>query len=179
MVSFNAQAYESYGQEGGTGLNAPVSEYAAFAYGTALNYMLSQKNYFIHMGDTTIVFWTADTDPEYGKLFKETLGQGDGDDINIRQSSLKNWFDAIACRKPLNYDGVEINYSNRFYILGLSPNAARISVRFFYSDTFGNILENVVQHYKDLEIIKPNFEKYDFVPLWILMNELVNKYSID
>ena len=179
LVSFNAQSYESYGQVGGTGLNAPVSEYAAFAYGTALNYMLSQEDYVIHMGDTTIVFWTADAEPEYGKLFKETLGQGDGDDITIRQTSLKNWLDAIACRKPLNYDGVEINYSNKFYILGLSPNAARISVRFFYSDTFGNILKNVMQHYKDLEIIKPSFEKYDFVPLWILMNELVNKNSKD
>lgn len=179
LVSFNAQSYESYGQVGGTGLNAPVSEYAAFAYGTALNYMLNQEDYVIHMGDTTIVFWTADADPEYGRLFKETLGQGDSDDVTIRQASLKNWLDAIACRKPLNYDGIEINYSNKFYILGLSPNAARISVRFFYSDTFGNVLENVMQHYKDLEIIKPSFEKNDFVPLWILMNELVNKNSKD
>ena len=179
LVSFNAQSYESYGQVGGTGLNAPISEYAAFAYGTALNYMLSQENYVTHMGDTTIVFWTGDADSKYGKLFKETLGQDFTEDVSIRQTSLKKWFDAIACKKPLNYEGVEINYSNKFYVLGLAPNAARISVRFFYEDTFGNILENVIQHYKDLEIVKPSFEKYDFVPLWSLMNELVNKNSRD
>lgn len=45
LVSFNGQAYESYGHEDrfktGQGYNAPVSEYAAFAYTSALNALIS------------------------------------------------------------------------------------------------------------------------------------------
>ena len=57
IVSFNARAYESYGRENGQGLNAPVSEYAAFAYTTVLNRLLADSAYRMRLGDATVVYW--------------------------------------------------------------------------------------------------------------------------
>ena len=67
LVSFNADAYESYNTSNKKrqGLNSPVSEYAAFAYGTALNALLADENHKIRLGDTTVVFWAETTSKEY------------------------------------------------------------------------------------------------------------------
>ncbi len=61
LVGFNARAFESYGHDEEQGLNAPVSEYVTFAYTTALNYLLSDRNHHIRLGDTTIVYWADST----------------------------------------------------------------------------------------------------------------------
>ena len=66
-----------------------------------------------------------------------------------------------------------------FYILGLSPNAARLSVRFFLRNTFGGFLENVQHHYDRLEIIRPANDSFDNIPLWKLLDETVNQNSRD
>ena len=47
LVGFNARAFESYGHDEEQGLNAPVSEYATFAYSTALNYLLSDRKHLL------------------------------------------------------------------------------------------------------------------------------------
>jgi CRISPR-associated protein Csd1 len=67
------------------------------------------------------------------------------------------------------------NMQKRFCLLCLSPNAGRISVRFFYTDSFGNILENIIQHYQNLEIIGNS--KYPFIPPWIILSETTVKKS--
>ena len=43
LVSFNAPAFCSYGKE--QNYNAPTSKYAAFAYTTALNHLLSDREH--------------------------------------------------------------------------------------------------------------------------------------
>lgn len=177
LVSFNAPAYESYGQSGSSGLNAPVSNYAAFAYTTALNYLLRQKNYTTHIGDITIVYWAENAEEDYNDVFKAFFDQGDSD--NISQQELGAIVKNIAEGSAVNVNGNELKYNNRFYILGLAPNAARISVSFFMVDTFGNVLKNLAMHYKDLTIIKPSFIKFDYLPLRVLLLETVNKNSKD
>ena len=177
LVSFNAPAYESYGQSGSSGLNAPVSNYAAFAYTTALNYLLRQKNYTAHIGDITIVYWAENAEEDYNDVFKAFFDQGDSD--NISQQELGAIVKNIAEGSAVNVNGNELKYNNRFYILGLAPNAARISVSFFMVDTFGNVLKNLAMHYKDLAIIKPSFIKFDYLPLRVLLLETVNKNSKD
>ena len=57
LVSFNGAAYESYGRVDDQGMNAPVGERAAFAYGAALNYMLREPDYHTRLGSTTVVYW--------------------------------------------------------------------------------------------------------------------------
>ncbi len=80
LVSFNAPAYESYGRSGGQGLNAPVSEYAAFAYGTALNWLLSDWHHHCQVGDTTVVYWAADPNPQFVDLFNTMMGNIEGEE---------------------------------------------------------------------------------------------------
>ena len=66
-----------------------------------------------------------------------------------------------------------------FYVLGLSPNAARLSVRFFLRNTFGGFLRNVQAHHDRLEIVRPAYDKFETLPLWKLLSETVNQNARD
>ncbi len=59
----------------------------------------------------------------------------------------------------------------RFYILGLSPNTSRISIRFWCTSTVGDILDRVGQHFRDLTIIKSFAEDMDFPSVSQLLRE--------
>lgn len=177
LVSFNASAYESYGQSGGTGLNAPVSDYAAFAYTTALNYLLSHSKYVAHIGDLTIVYWSEDANEDYNDIFQSFFEPTEASTIS--QQELNVIVKSIASGDVVKFNGNELKYNNKFYILGLAPNAARISVGFFMVDTFGHVLKNLAQHYSDLAIVKPSYVKVDYLPLWKLLLETINKNSKD
>ena len=67
-------------------------------------------------------------------------------------------------------DDLGVDPDRPFYILGLAPNAARLSVRFFLRDSFGKLMENVNAHYARLEIAGA---KYSILPLWALLNATV------
>ena len=67
LVSFNALSFESYGKE--QSYNAPVGKYAEFAYTTALNYLLSQRDYTFSLGDSMIVYWAESGKEQYQKCF--------------------------------------------------------------------------------------------------------------
>ncbi len=58
-----------------------------------------------------------------------------------------------------------------FYVLGLSPNAARLSVRFFLKNRFGTWLDNIKKHEGRLDIICPVFVKH-YLPFWKILDEL-------
>lgn len=181
IVSFNAKAYESYGHDGQQGLNAPVSEYAAFAYSTVLNQLLSSVGNRQVYGDTTIVYWAKTTEPIYSQIFAYSMNpenQSKDEEIQSErmEKTIGSAFKYIMEGKPV--DEFNIDKETRFYILGLSPNAARISVRFFIENSFGNILKNITRHYKDLEIEKSPKE-FEYLPLWKLMSETVSPKSRD
>ena len=63
-------------------------------------------------------------------------------------------------------DDLGIDPNRPFYILGLAPNAARLSVRFFLRDSFGALMKNVNDHYERMEIVRPAYEKFTYLPLW-------------
>lgn len=182
IVSFNASAYESYSHDGLQGLNAPVSVYAAFAYATALNYLLSDPLHRQTLGDTTVIYWADSAQPIYQDIFSFALNPDDRtpEQVDDRTSAhdIGNLFQKIATGSPLRDISNEIDSSTRFYVLGLAPNAARLSIRFFLRDSFGNMIERVLAHYKNLEIHRAPFEP-QFVPLWKLMQETVSPNSTD
>lgn len=181
LVSFNACAMESYGKEmsddTGQGYNAPVGEIAAFAYTTALNYLLADRKHVQHIGDTTVVYWAEDADEFPQDLFGLTLFNSFGD--TVTNSDLEGLLTALAQGQPFDFNSLPVKPSNKFYVLGLAPNAARISVRFFMVDTLGGMLEHIQRHYDNLHIIKPAYEKFELLPLWRLLNETVNQKSKD
>ncbi|HPS76416.1 MAG TPA: type I-C CRISPR-associated protein Cas8c/Csd1 [Oscillospiraceae bacterium] len=172
LVSFNADAFCSYGKE--QNLNAPASKYAAFAYTTALNALLADGDHVLRFGDTTVVFWAEDAEPAYQSAFAAFLNGG-GDAITA--SELKGCMEALARGEPHDFGGVPLRPKNRFYVLGLAPNAARLSVRFFLRDSFGKFASNLQRHYDDIAVVGDNRSKWDAVPLWALMRETVNQNS--
>ena len=170
LVSFNADAFESYGHSGGQCYNAPVSEHAAFAYTTALNQLIADEKHCKVIGNTTVVYWAADGEEAYQDLLHSAVFE---DDDAIDDETLNALFSHIQNGMPFDFHGVPIHPDTPFYILGLSPNAARLSVRFFLQDTFGHFIDHVRRHYERLEIVMPQRHRA-YLPLGRLLGVTVN-----
>ena len=171
LVSFNANAYESYGHDGEQGGNAPVSKKAAFAYGTALNALLADREHTKIIGDTTMVYWAEEESEAAQDLL---CGMLFGDEDKMTDDLLDAVLKKVQAGAAIDYEGVAISYANPFYILGLAPNAARLSVRFFLQGSFGDFLRNLALHMEQMKVVQPSWETRGNVPLWELLRETVN-----
>lgn len=153
IVSFNADAYASYGKSQGE--NAPVSEMAAFAYTTALNYLLRRENnQCVSIGDTSTVFWAVAGDGQTAQqaesLFAFMLNMPADDSEQTAQ--IKPILDKIAKGRPLNEFAPNLDPETRFFVLGLAPNAARLSIRYWLDTTFGQLANHISEHFQDLSL---------------------------
>ena len=174
LVSFNAPAFCSYGKE--QNLNAPTSRYAAFAYTSALNHLLADREYLYRIGDTTVVCWAEGGEPAFQDAFGAfTFGAK----CSYSETELRDMVGQLLRGRSVRYDETLLDPERPFYILGLAPNAARLSVRFFLRNSFGVFLRNVQEHYERLDIVKPVFDKFDTLPLWRLLWETVDQNSRD
>lgn len=180
LISYNDLAYESYGKEKAQGYNACISEKAAYEYSTVLNKLLSDNEHKIYIGDTTVLFWAESTqrvyqdvlinwlNPQASSMKEETMQSKSGNkDI---KSILSHIRDGIARDE-------EIDEDISFCILGLAPNAARISVRFFIKDSFGEILKHLERHYQDMQLEKQFNDEMNLIPIWRMLSETVSKKS--
>ena len=173
LVSFNNDSELSYGHE--QSYNAPVGKYAAFAYTAALNHLLADKENVQTIGDTTVICWAEGAEDIYQTFGVAALfggGKAGLSDDDLR-AALKRLANGLPC------DDLGIDPNRPFYILGLAPNAARLSVRFFLRDSFGALMKNVNDHYERMEIVRPAYEKFTYLPLWALLRETVNLNSRD
>lgn len=177
LVSFNMEASESYGKE--QGRNAPVGKYAAFAYGAALNYMVGHADFHGRLGDTTLVYWAEDAEPAYGSAFMAMMGMGGEDKNEITQKELSSVLTALCDGRTVKWANVPLNPKNRFYILGLAPNASRLSVRFFLQNSFDEFAQYYQKHQEDLDIVRPAFDERETLSMWALLRETVNPNSRD
>lgn len=177
LVSFNMEASESYGKE--QGRNAPVGKYAAFAYGAALNYMVGQADFHGRLGDTTLVYWAEGAEPAYGSAFMAMMGMGSEDKNEITQKELSGVLTALCQGHTVKWANVPLNPENRFYILGLAPNASRLSVRFFLQDSFDAFVKHYQKHQERLNIVRPAFDERETLSIWALLRETVNPNSRD
>ena len=172
IVSFNADAFCSYGHEQGG--NAPVGSYAAFAYAQALNYLLADREHVQRVGDTTIVCWAASGETAYQQVAMDALFAMDAP---VRESDVRNAVDKLVHGQSVEWQNVTLDPQRHFYVLGLAPNAARLSVRFFWQDTFQTLLDNVQKHYDRLEIVRPAYDKFPRLGVYWLLQETVNTNS--
>lgn len=172
LVSFNAPAFESYGKE--QSYNAPVGKYAQFAYTTALNDLLSHRDYTFQLGDSMIVFWDESSEEAYQEAFIWSA-----EPKRDNQDVVKDLFDNLKKQWAVRVDDTSINPDQRFFILALAPNAARLSVRFFYQDSFGNILKNLAVHYQRMKVVKPAWEDREYLGIRDLLAETVNQKPKD
>ena len=152
IVSFNARAFESYGKTERQGENAPVSRAAAFAYTTALNHLLRKDSpQRMQVGDASTVFW-AERQAPYETIFGDIF-QDNPDASTDKVEALLN---AVHSGHwgPMDKD-------LRYHVLGLSPNAARISIRFYHCVTLQELGQRIAQHFDDLALVRgPNDARY-------------------
>lgn len=169
LVSFNAPAFCSYGGDGEQGKNAPVSERAAFAYGSALNALLADQSHTQIIGDTTIVYWSEHGISACQDFMMSFLGNHAGLDDHTLDTIVTHMRDGL----PVDLEGVEISPDEPFYILGLAPNAGRISVRLFLRNTFRELAMNLSLHQERMKLAGPSWEKQN-IPLWKTLKATVN-----
>lgn len=170
LVSFNKPAYESFGKK--QGFNAPVSEYAAFAYTTALNFLLSEKKYLF--GDTTVVCWT-ESDNESCQDIMTSFFEEDYDELT--QDKLWTSVKKLSKGESIEWKGETVNPEENFYILGLSPNASRISVRFFLHNNFGCFMRNIAMHDEEMSLVTSKYIKNTHFTIKKILKETVDLKS--
>lgn len=191
LVCFNKRAYESFNKREKKGLNAPVSEYATFAYGQALNTLLADPANKIILGYTTVVFWAETTVKDYPEMVSLFLNSSqlyteDESKKTVRstlvEKVVREVLERISQGKIADIDEVYKNIidpNTRFFILGLSLNKTRVYVRYYLSNSFGSLMDKIVQHYIDLAIEKQFTSELSHVPIEGILEETLSKTSDD
>lgn len=198
LVSFNAPAYCSYNKE--QNLNAPVGKYAAFAYTTALNYLLSDRKEVVRLGenfikntidlkkgrrkkhrigDATVVCWAEGADERYEDFAEDILFGSEDETVSTAEygAAVRETVKKLAAGQYS--EKFDLDPDKKFYILGIAPNSARLAIRFFYCDAYGTLMKNVNAHNERTKIILPAYCKYSTLSLWRLLNATVNLNSKD
>jgi CRISPR-associated protein Csd1 len=194
LVSFNLDSFISYGRE--QGANSPVSRRVASGYGVALNYLLSNQNpnRRIHLGDTTTVYWADIADKRYASAFyaflnpeyqqepeqeqqsEDIKGKGKRKRAKETEKTLGEVAASVQSGKAIDIAALRegLDDSTHFFVLGLAPSAARLSVRFFLTEPFGVFAERIMQHYKDLEIEKEYVNQSSYISPYRILAECVS-----
>ena len=171
LVSFNLDAFTSYGHEQGD--NAPVSEAAAFAYTTALNRFLERDSgHRVQIGDASTVFWAdsfnASAAEDAESLFVTFFDPKTEDAVEAKKIGIQ--LERIRKGEQLTDIEPQLAEGVRFYVLGLAPNAARLSIRFYFENDFGVLTANYQRYVEEMRIEPPPREPYP--PLWKYLSEL-------
>lgn len=172
LVGFQKNSgYDSYYKE--QGLNAPISKKAEDAYTTSLNVLLGKdsKNK-LRISDMSVLFW-AEKSNKFENVFNFFFTSPDKDDPDRNSQEVKNLFESIYSGK-LNTEG-----NDSFYVLGLSPNAARISVRFWKTGKVKDFAEKIVSHFSDLEIVRGKNDEREYFSLFNLLSNIAFEYKIE
>ena len=171
IVAFDkdSDAFASYGHIQGD--NAPTSISVAFAYSAALNKFLSKgsKNR-IHIGDASTVFWADASDAPTAEVAESTFGaMFSGIDDATEAGKVGDILKRIRNGQPLKEFAPELAEGVRFHVLGLAPNAARLSIRFWFENDFGVLARNYQRFVGDMEIAPPPRDEHP--ALWKYLAE--------
>lgn len=185
FVTFNAPAFCSFEKK--QGANAPIGTHAAFAYTSALNYLLAGRKE--RLGASTLVCWADGAGEQYQTLFLNALfgdpasrGKKQADAVaeedsgEEKEDTIAADMEALASGNPIPERGLDPECV--FHVLTLSPNGTRISVRFYYVAKFGCIMKNIKEHIERMEIEysgKGNTSN----TMWALLNETANQNTSD
>lgn len=171
IISFNLDAFRSWGKK--QGANAPVGERPAFAYTTALNFLLHKDSaQRLQVGDSSTVFWAEKaSDMETGIV--DIFGEPPKDDPDRNTEKIAALYQAIHHGRYVDDDA-----EDRFYVLGLAPNAARIAVRFWHVTTVGDLALRIVQHFEDIRIIHSDRQRA-YLPLFRLLASTATQGKAD
>ncbi|MCC4620603.1 type I-C CRISPR-associated protein Cas8c/Csd1 [Xanthomonas cassavae CFBP 4642] len=168
LVSFNLDAFTSYGKSQGE--NAPISEQATFAYTTALNHLLRRdprNRQRLQIGDTTVVFWAQARTTAQAEgaedLIADFLRGGETEDPGIIDGQatqrLHLALEQVRQARPLREMDDALDDEARIFVLGLAPNASRLSIRFWETQTLAGFAARLAAHYQDLKLEPPAWKR--------------------
>ena len=169
IVSFNLDSVSSYGKK--QGHNAPVGKQAEFAYTTALNYLLASDRQRLQMGDASTVFWAKDP-TDFEETFISCFEQPTKGEEAVKYDKIRSLLSSVKSGVPAEEE------MRPFYVLGLAPNAARISIRFWYEGNLRQIKERMAQFFEDVELIKSDRDP-EFLSLLQLLSSTATEGKID
>jgi CRISPR-associated protein Csd1 len=168
LIGFQKNSgFDSYGKE--QAFNAPVGRYAQKAYATALNTLTKNQNNRVILGDTTVIFWA-----EKPNIVEKTIAfvlTKPKDDPDRGTQAVKQLYQSYQSGKLASEE------IKRFYVLGLAPNAARISVRYWLTETVTEFARHITQHFDDLEIIRDK-DAPEFFALSSMLSHTALDYKI-
>ena len=171
IVSFNLDAFSSYGKE--QGYNSPVGKRSAFAYTTALNHLLRKGSpQRMQVGDASTIFW-AEKASEFETKIVDIFGEPPKDDLDRNVRAVAGLYRSINHGLLASEEG-----NTRFYVLGLAPNAARIAIRFWETATVAQLAVRIRQHFDDLAIIHSDKE-LPYLPLFRMLVSIATQGKAD
>lgn len=165
LVSFNAPAFCSYGWE--KGMNAQTGQYASMAYGAALNDLIDKMSYRQYLGDTAVLCYAENGNLAYRSAFDVFMM---GEECSYTEKDLKVMVLHLCEGKSVIFEESRLDPEMNFCVLGIAPNAARLSVRFFHRGLFGNFIQNIYSHQRRMEMEKGSENQNSF-SLWRLLSE--------
>lgn len=178
LASFNLNAFESYGKE--QTYNAPVSKRATFQYCNALNALLGgpqSRKHRLQIGDATTVFWTErktvieDLFAEFldGKL-EQSEEEGSEEDEATRRR-VQTFLEIMRKGGGADVGALEDDPATKFFILGLSGNVTRLSVRFWNVGSIAQMMDRLKAHYDALRMVRSHPSDPEFPPMWLLLRQ--------
>ncbi len=176
IVAFQKNSgFDSYGKE--QAYNAPISIIAENNYSAALKYLINSKSNKKILSDTTILFWSGKQSEEmsieegaFAAIFGFKKSEEDNPDKGVEK--IEKFIDSIFTGQLPHAK------TNHFFILGLAPNAARISIRFWKTPSIEEFGINIKKHFDDFEIDKgPNDVKY--LSLYQILSATALQYKME
>lgn len=174
LVSFNNSAFESYGKE--QSYNSSVSKEVMENYTEAFNYLSSTLEHKQNIDDMTLLFWamTSQNEKPFVQTFSNIMGfpnnleDNKNDEVSSANESLKSIFESAVKGINSDIESFKDYESIEFYVLGIKPNASRLSIKLFCHNTFGKMIENINQHHLDMQF--NNNDKQ--IPIWLIKEQL-------
>lgn len=180
IVSFQMDSASSYGKE--RGANAPVSVHSAFAYTTVLNHLLLRDAHHrqcVQVADTSVVFWAEAKDQPSQEaaetLFFSALEPIPNDPAEA--AKLKHVLDAVAEGRAVADLDPRLDPDTKMFVLGLAPNASRLSIRYWFTESLDQLTARLAQHYEDLSIEPVPWKTEPAV--WRLLSEIAAQEKSD
>ncbi len=176
ITAFKPPAFDSYGKT--QAYNSPISEKASFKSCNALNTLIASQKHRFRLGDSTVVFWTGERNEgesienDFSALLDTPSSQNQTKLRHI-ETFLKNLRNSDTPQTALEQSGYSDSAETPFFMLGLSPNAARLAIRFWHAGTLGRFLEHLREHHRAMQMQRRNekFNDPEFIPLWQILRQ--------
>jgi len=173
IVGFNDVAFWSYGGKSDETrfLNAPVGESVAAGYVAALNYLLRRgSSQMLQLNGTTLVFW-SEAPTTFESIFRDLVDPIDQVEVDSDfMARIYNYLQSLRSGKmPVDFRSTA---ETGFYILGLSPNNARISIRLWQLSTVEKMSEYIGFYWKDMKLAHDGSRFPEFPGIRMLLTQM-------